>query len=87
MAPRYSGNRLEKFVERHGFYIPVATNREDDESSEGDEEDSKGSEDVGEIEDVGMEDSLVTQPRRSSSPQQKPRIHWVTVNQQGGLPS
>jgi hypothetical protein len=83
----YSGNRLMKFVERQRFYIPVATEQEDSESSE--DGSSNTGDEGAELEEVGMEDSppSETEPRRSGRLEQKPRIHWDVVNRQGGMPS
>lgn len=70
LSGTYSGNRLKKFVERHGFYVPVAADREDSEGSE-------SSDDGGEPEESAVkEDSplsvtpSVPLPRRSNRIQQ-----------------
>src|SRR5277367_6221027 len=75
LASTYSRNRLKKFVERHGFYILVTTDREGSEDNEG-SEGSEGSEDR-ELEEAGIEED--SPRRRSSRLQYKPRKDWRAV--------
>ena len=78
LAGTYAGSRLKKFVERQGFYIPVATDHDGSESSEDCSESNGGSEDEG-LEEASVEgDSPLSEtPLRRSNRVRRPR-RWYS---------